>query len=154
MSNDEMLEQIKRYLNSQKKTLEDAGGYMQVIPNISVSWDPTAWYVNAGNDPGNIYTFDLEPLEELMRWVRDDFGAPVIDSTKAKLIMIDNWNEFGEGHYFMPTYGIPAYPGGKPGFGYLDCIRKIFGTDVFEHKDIAPLEEDFGPYDKWYPPAW
>jgi hypothetical protein len=68
--------------------------------------------------------------------------------------MIDNWNEFGEGHFFMPTYGIPAYPGGRRGFGYLDCIRKVFGNGEFEHTDIAPLEEGFGPYDKWFPPAW
>ena len=35
------------------------------------------------------------------------------------MIMFDNWNEFGEGHYLYPT--------SRAGFGYLDAAAKVFG---------------------------
>jgi hypothetical protein len=50
-----------------------------------------------------------------------------------------NWNEFGEGHYLMPTRGF--------GFGHLDAVRGVFAPQAPPHTDIAPLDHGFGPYD-------
>jgi hypothetical protein len=33
-------------------------------------------------------------------------------------------------------------------------LREVFGIDDFQHEDIYPLEEGFGPYDKYYPAGW
>jgi hypothetical protein len=167
MSHDAMLSQIKDYLNTQRKLYKEYGDTTQVIPNVSVAWDPTAWNLDYGRDPGTTFTFDLEHLEALLRFARDEFGTPVFADNKTKMIMIDNWNEYGEGHYFLPAYGTPAYDldehgkargdhakKGKKGFGWLDCIRRVYGASPFEHIDHWPLEEGFGPYDKWFPPAW
>jgi hypothetical protein len=165
--NEDMLAQIKDYMITQRNLFDEYGGTTQVIPNVSVAWDPTAWRLDFGQELGKTYTFDLEHLEALLKWARDDFGTPALDEGGTKIMMIDNWNEYGEGHYFLPAYGTPAYDldeqgkaggenvkKGKKGFGWLDCIRKVYGKDPFEHTDHWPLEEGFGPYDKWFPPAW
>ncbi|MHB1484428.1 MAG: glycoside hydrolase family 99-like domain-containing protein [Saccharofermentanales bacterium] len=162
ITHDNMLLQIQDYLTTQRKLLDEYGGKTKVIPNVSVAWDPSAWNHDVDRDEGTTFTFDLAHLEELLKWVRDEYGTPVLDDKGMKMIMIDNWNEYGEGHYFMPAYGTPAYRDpndpaaleGKQGFGWLDCIRKIYGKNDFKHTDVWPLEEGFGPYDKWFPKAW
>lgn len=155
MTNDEMLESVQNSLTVQRSAA-NRFGETQVIPNISKMWDPKPW-VNMGfASQGATYQFDLAHYKELMEWVKDTYGAPVIDPEGHKMYMFDNWNEFGEGHHLQPTYGTPAYKGGKVGFGYLDVIRDVFGTTPFDyqHNDLAPLEEGYGPYDKWYPAGW
>ena len=155
MTNDEMLENIQRSLNVQRDAASRFGD-TQVIPNISKMWDPEPW-VNVGfSTAGPTYQFDLAHYKELMEWVKNEYGAPVIDPEGHKMYMFDNWNEFGEGHHLQPTYGAPAYKDGKVGFGYLDVIRDVFGTTPYDyqHNDLAPLEEGYGPYDKWYPAGW
>ncbi|MHB1484418.1 MAG: LPXTG cell wall anchor domain-containing protein [Saccharofermentanales bacterium] len=129
---------------------------MKVIPNASVSWDPRAWSAMNKSETSPFYTFDLAHYKKELEWMKNEFKTPVIDPAGDKLIMLDNWNEFGEGHYVMPSYNIPAYNKGTVGFGYLDVIREVFRTVPFDllHKDINPVENGFGPYDKWYPPAW
>ncbi len=124
MTNDEMLESIQRSLNVQREAAARFGE-TQVIPNISKMWDPEPW-VNLGfTSQGPTYQFDLAHYKELMEWVKNEYGAP-------------------------------AYKDGKAGFGYLDVIREVFGTTPYDyqHNDLAPLEEGYGPYDKWYPAGW
>ena len=47
-----------------------------------------------------------------------------------KILYLGAWNEFGEGHYFMPTQ--------QYGFSYLDIIREVFGGDDENHTHIIP----------------
>jgi len=67
------------------------------------------------------------------------------DSPASKMLLLDNWNEWGEGHYLAPQV--------TDGFGYLGAARK-----VFTHRDNEPdyrLPEGLGlgPYDSGYPKA-
>jgi hypothetical protein len=152
-----MLTQIKTYLDRQVQYASMYNnGRTKIMPNASVSWDPRPWRELAGQDITPYYTFNLAHFKRELEWIRDEFKTPVLDPAGNKMIMMDNWNEYGEGHYMMPTYSIPAYKDGKVGFGYLDVVRAVFGTTPFDkdHNDIHPLEAGFGPYDKWYPPAW
>ena len=120
------------------------------------------WIETFFKNPNYLKTSDNKPIlyiyqvDELMEWVKNEYGAPAIDPEGHKMYMFDNWNEFGEGHHLQPTYGAPAYKDGKTGFGYLDVIREVFGTTPYDyqHNDLAPLEEGYGPYDKWYPAGW
>lgn len=49
-----------------------------------------------------------------------------------KLLVVDNWNELGEGHYLMPTKTF--------GFTYLDIFRKVFSPNAGSHTDTYPTE--------------
>jgi hypothetical protein len=40
-------------------------------------------------------------------------------SSSKKIILFDNWNEYGEGHYILPTEEF--------GYGYLEAIKEVFG---------------------------
>ncbi len=47
-----------------------------------------------------------------------------------KILYLGTWNEYGEGHFFMPT---KLY-----GFGYLDAVREVFSGYDAEHTDWIP----------------
>lgn len=53
---------------------------------------------------------------------------------ESKMLLLDNWNEYGEGHYIFPTR--------QYGFGYLDAVRNVFCSVDQEHLDLVP--EDLG----------
>ena len=56
---------------------------------------------------------------------------------EQRMILIDNWNEYGEGHYIFPTHQF--------GFGYLDAIREVFATNAPGHRDVTPNLAGCGP---------
>jgi hypothetical protein len=155
ISNQAMKEDISKILNSQRNYFKKYGN-TKVMPTISKMWDSRSWF-EVGfvtNSYDYNYKFDLATYKQMAEWIKDEFDAPEIDGSGKKMIMIDNWNEYAEGHYLFPTYAEPGFRGGKNGFGYLDVLREVFGIDDFQHEDIYPLEEGFGPYDKYYPAGW
>jgi hypothetical protein len=52
------------------------------------------------------------------------------DDLASRMLLIDCWNEFGEGHYVLPTR--------EYGFGYLDAIKKVFANGDTERPNAAP----------------
>jgi hypothetical protein len=58
------------------------------------------------------------------------------------MILLDNWNEWGEGHYIAPYR--------EYGFGYLDAVRDVFSDAPKEHVDLIPEDIGMGPYDAAY----
>lgn len=151
LSNDSVLSEIQQTMLAQKRAITKDN--FNIIPTISKSWDPRGWNYWGYRSKSPIYMFDLEHYRQLALWCRDVFGgAPIADG--QYMIMLDNWNEYSEGHWLFPTYGTPSYKGGKYTYGYLDILREVFGTSVFDHIDHLPLEEGYGPYDTWYPDGW
>ena len=61
------------------------------------------------------------------------------------MLLLDNWNEWGEGHYIAPYR--------EYGFGYLDAVRKVFSSAAGPHVDLIPEDIGLGPYDTAYR-AW
>lgn len=104
------------------------------ITTISVGWNSEPW--------GNTYYKDkwlLTPdnfrilADKAKTYCEEKENTPV-----SKIIIIDNWNEYGEGHYIFPTR--------QYGFGYLEAIRNVFGDDNPHHVDILPEDIGMGPY--------
>jgi len=62
----------------------------------------------------------------------------------SKMLLLDNWNEWSEGHYLAPHR--------EYGFGYLDAVRKVFSDAPEKHTDLVPKEVGLGPYDTAYKP--
>jgi len=58
------------------------------------------------------------------------------------MLLLDNWNEWGEGHYLAPYR--------EYGFGYLDAVRSVFAPDAGPHEDLVPEDIGLGPYDTAY----
>ena len=90
------------------------------IPTVSMGRDPEAWT----GDKGSFLT--PKAFEKLLSDVKANYlgGESGIDN----MIMLDNWNEYGEGHFITPT--------GIAGFGYLEAIARVFGAA--EHINEKP----------------
>ena len=58
------------------------------------------------------------------------------------MLLLDNWNEWGEGHYLAPYR--------EYGFGYLDAVRRVFSDAPEAHDDLIPEDVGLGPYDRAY----
>ncbi len=142
------------YSKNAIETQMNAANNMKVIPSLSKQWDPSAW-MNCGFNPeGATYLYDLEHYRQFALYIKQIASVNPIDDSGTKMVMLDNWNEYSEGHYLMPTYGTPSYKDGHYAYGYLDLLREIFGIGEYEHVDYYPMEDGFGVYDTWYPMSW
>ncbi len=99
-------------------------------------WDSRPWH-----GENNLVRFGRSP--ELFRQHLLD-ARVVLDNQKPeargrKAILIEAWNEWGEGSYIEPH--------SEFGFGYLDAIREVFTQAPAEHDDLTPADAGLGPYD-------
>lgn len=108
----------------QKDTASVAG--LNMIPMLSVGWDPESW-----GSKGDGW-LSPQDYKSLATWFKNDFMNKLPSGTLgSKMIMLDNWNEFGEGHFIMPS--------NLGGFGYLDALKDVF-LDNKPHMDVKPDE--------------
>lgn len=82
------------------------------IVTASPGWDSRPWHGNAAVVRSNPTPAKFERmLRSAKQLVDSNDKAP-------KILMIEAWNEFGEGSYIEPTK--------KWGFGYLEAIKNVF----------------------------
>jgi hypothetical protein len=67
---------------------------------------------------------------------------PACEPDAEYLFTLDNWNEWGEGHYLAPHV--------TDGFGYLDAVREVFTRCDNAPDHRLPAELGLGPYDAGY----
>ncbi len=118
----------QRHANIAQRDLAASLGF-RMLPSISMGWQTSPW--NGTVDPGNGWA-SVADYHGLARWARDEF-MPTLpeDSLGRRVLMLANWNEFGEGHFLMPSFLV--------GFGYLDALRDTF-TRGGAHADAVPDE--------------
>lgn len=116
-----------------KKT-QELGVLPQVV-TVSQAWSGWA-------DEGTIWKIPPPDFERLLRQAKDFVGTLPAESLGSKLLLLDNWNEWGEGHYIAPYREF--------GFGYLDAVRKVFALTNDPHTDLIPEDIGRGPYDTAY----
>lgn len=115
-----MAEAQKASMTAQQNT-----GALPVIPTLAMGRDDTPW-----NRSGGGYLAPGE-LKSLAQWAKDVFmPAEAAGSLGRRMVMLDNWNEYGEGHFYMPSE--------LAGFDYLEAIGQVFGQPA--HEDIRPTE--------------
>jgi hypothetical protein len=108
---------------------------MGIIPEIvTVSMGWTGW-----QDEGSIWKLPPEDFKRLCLKAKEFIKTLPSSQLGSKIILIDNWNEFGEGHYIMPHRHY--------GFGYLDAIREVFSNAPKQHIDLIPQDLGLGPYE-------
>ncbi len=115
---------------------------LPILTPTSPGWDSRPWHgaralVQANRTP--------KAFEEHLRSAK----RFALQTGQPKVIMIEAWNEFGEGSYCEPH--------AEYGFGHVDAIRRVFCPDAGPHDDIVPADVGLGPYDVEMPPprrAW
>ncbi|MEJ5340259.1 MAG: LamG-like jellyroll fold domain-containing protein [Thermogutta sp.] len=106
-----------------------------IIPQvITVSQGWSGW-----QDEGSIWKLPPQDFEELLRRAKALAATFPREQLGSRLILLDNWNEWGEGHYIAPHREF--------GFEYLDAVRRVFSTESFQHIDLLPEDVGLGPYD-------
>jgi hypothetical protein len=127
---------VQRKKNLAQNEAAKATGF-RMLPSISMGWDREAWGVHDGG------WLPVDDYRALAKWTKDDF-MPTLppDSLGRRLVMLANWNEFGEGHFLMPS--------SLAGFGYLDALRDVF-TPGGLHEDAKPTEQQKRRFTILYP---
>lgn len=95
---------------------------LEFVPNIFMGYNDIPW-----RSPKicNDNTVTPREFESLLLSVKSK-----IDSSDCKIVSLGVWNEFGEGHYIMPS--------NKYGYMYLDAIEKVFGGNRNTVSDTVP----------------
>lgn len=110
------------------------------ITSVHVGWDSRPWH---GKD--TVY-YMAEPssaaFELACRNAKEVFEATHGRGIDTRLIVINNWNEFGEGHYIAPTAGF--------GFSLLDVVRRVFTEESGPCDHLIPEDVGLEPPDSVY----
>lgn len=135
----QVLEWQLNYFESRKRQAA-----FPMITTASVGWDPKPWEQPQGADyltPHGMNRWRLSPEQygSLLRSLKQLNASLPAKHPYRKTILLDNWNEFGEGHFISPHQGA--------GFGHLKAVREVFSSRD-NHPDYrSPFELGFGPYD-------
>lgn len=116
------------------RTTQELGILPQVV-TVSQGW--SGW-----KDEGSIWTIPPQEFETLLRQGKNFVENLPKEQLSGRMLILDNWNEWGEGHYFAPYT--------EYGFGYLDVIRKVFTNGGETHEDLIPEDIGLGPYENSY----
>lgn len=126
---------------AQKDTLLalDASSPVDVIASVGMGYDAAPWGARAGLETSP------ESFRSLAEWVRDTY-LPNREPSEpsAKIVLLDNWNEFGEGHYLMPAQ--------YEGFAFVNAVRSVFSTEPFP-ANVTPSQAQKERISRLYPPG-
>jgi hypothetical protein len=120
------------------RAIRDRGVLPQVV-TVSQGW--SGWH-----DEGTVWAVPPDRFERLLREAKEIVTMSPQDSLGSRMILLDNWNEWSEGHFIAPSR--------RYGFGYLDAVRKVFANAPPEHVDLLPEDVGLGPYDAAAQPHW
>ena len=110
-------------------------GILPQVVTVSQAW--SGW-----RDEGSIWKIPPAEFETLLRQAQAFIAKLPRDQLGSRMLLLDNWNEWGEGHYIAPYR--------EYGFGYLDAVRKVFAPQAGPHEDLLPEDIGRGPYDTAY----
>ncbi|MDR0336326.1 MAG: glycoside hydrolase family 99-like domain-containing protein [Planctomycetaceae bacterium] len=123
---------IETQLNYIQKTQAMRDIIPQVV-TLSQAW--SGW-----RDEGSIWKLPPADFETLLRKGKEFIETNIPkDELGSQMIILDNWNEWSEGHYIAPYR--------EYGFDYLDAVRRVFSDAPEQHDDLLPSDIGLGPYD-------
>lgn len=121
---------IDTQMSNLRKTQEL--GIIPQIATVSQAW--SGW-----RDEGSIWKIPPDDFQRLLQQAKDLIATFPAAELGSKMLLLDNWNEWGEGHYIAPYR--------EYGFGYLDAVRNVFAPGAGPHTDLLPEDIGMGPYD-------
>jgi hypothetical protein len=130
----------------------EQAGILPFMATASVGWDPFPWRQPENPNtpwlhPESMTRWKLTPddWKRLLREVKAFMDSQPATSPARRWLLLDNWNEWGEGHYLAPQV--------TDGFGYLDAVREVFTRCDNAPDHRLPAELGLGPYDAAYTAA-
>ena len=115
------------------------------IPTASKQWDPRPRLdimpeIYGAAENSSLWNLEPDSWRELLEKIKCLMDTLPSDALASKMLILDNWNEWDEGHYLSPHY--------EGGFKYLQAVR-----EVFTKRDNLPDYRDphflgLGDYDK------
>lgn len=124
---------LARYKETWEQRAACTGGVPD-IPNVFMGWDPRPW--GRAEHGGYVANPKAANFEAACRDAQALVDAKPADRWDRKLIVFDNWTEFGEGHYIEPTSGL--------GFSFLNTIKRVFCTRWAPEATTDIVPEDVG----------
>jgi len=103
----------------------------------SVGWDPRPWYPEQ-KDEMTVWKLTPENWRILLERIKGLAETLPEDAAPRRMIMLDNWNEWGEGHYIAPHL--------SGGFKYLQAVREVFTKRDNLPDYRLPQTLGLGPY--------
>ena len=93
------------------------------ITTVGAMWDPTPRFFSmpfmfSPAKSRSLWKLDPKNWRRLLREARQLCDTLPEDAIGRKIILLDNWNEWDEGHYLLPSVEF--------GFRYLQAIREEF----------------------------
>ena len=119
--------------------------FTATVGNDREPWRRIFNYETLTEDPLSSAIFTLGPLwyQHLLEKIRDITDKLPENSIGRKIIVLDAWNEWSEGHSIAPSCGA--------GFRYLQAVRQVFSKCDNLPDYRTPQMLDFDPYDyEWY----
>ena len=110
-------------------------GILPEVVTVSQGW--SGW-----RDEGSIWKIPPAQYKELLQKAKAIVHSFPANELGSKILLLDNWNEWSEGHYIAPHR--------EYGFGYLDAVREVFSDAPKNHVDLLPSDVGLGPYDQAY----
>lgn len=126
------------------------GQALPAIATAGVGWDPYAWREETPEgqkrswwlDPAKMTRWYSRPGEfrQLLEQVKQRLDALPDAHPGRRMLLLDNWNEWGEGHFIAPS--------AAGGFGYLQAVREVFTRrdNLPDYRPPALIGR--GPYDR------
>ncbi len=131
-----------RWIEEEKQVWLDkkAASALPDIPTVMMGWDPRPWH-------GLQTTFYREGVtpelfRDACRAAKEVVDATTGDGPDRGVVILDNWNEFGEGHYIEPCAGY--------GFALVDAVREVFCEPGEPHEDLLPEDVGLAPPERAY----
>lgn len=112
----------------------DSEPRLKTLPYAGATPSPTAWHY-----PNTRCYLTHKDYRTLLREVKQMADAAPEDSIAHRVIMLDNFNEWDEGHWLLPSY--------KFGFKHLQAIREELTTRENLPDYRMPEALGFAPYD-------
>ena len=119
---------------------------LKFLPTPSCFWDPTPRFtkrwIDLGYNFNTTHTWYLSPerYKEMLKNIKKITDFLPDAAWGKRILMIDNWNEWDEGHFVAPSH--------KFGYKYLQAIREVF-TECDNLPDYrSPRDQGFDHYNK------
>ncbi len=115
------------------------------VPTVSKQWDPRPRMdimpdLYGTPETSQLWTLEPDSWRKLLEKTKKFMDSLPSDSLASKMVILDNWNEWDEGHYLLPHY--------EGGFKYLQAVREVFTKRDNLPDYRTPEFLGLGPYDK------
>ncbi|TWT84996.1 Laminin G domain protein [Planctomycetes bacterium CA13] len=111
-------------------------GKLPDIPNVVMGRDDRGWQRIKPGKGSYIADPDAENFEAACRDAKQLVDAKPADRWDSRIVVFDNWTEFGEGHFIEPTTGT--------GFTFVNAIKRVFCDDWAPESVTDIIPEDLG----------